>query len=232
MLLYHPDLGQISITFRRNSHRVTARWKNGILALSVPEGISRDEIGRVLEDFIPRLLSSRPTLKYTPDQTLTFPLASFRIARQTHIPDRILGRAALPMSSLEVGSSLDFQNDTTTRAISDMLCRLARRVAPEVLLPHARSIADRLGRHPVEWKVSRGHRILGQCSASGVISLSYVLLFLPEELCDYVIAHEIAHLTELNHSPAFHTLLNSYLGGRERQLVARLRAYTWPVLRS
>ena len=56
-------------------------------------------------------------------------------------------------------------------------------------------------------------------------------MLLPAELRDYVICHELAHLSEMNHSPEFHRILNGYLGGREAELVAALKAYKWPVLR-
>ena len=56
-------------------------------------------------------------------------------------------------------------------------------------------------------------------------------MFLPQELRDYIVLHEIAHLSEMNHSPRFHAVLDGYLGGREAILVNRLKTYSWPVLR-
>ena len=162
---------------------------------------------------------------------LRFPSVDFVIRRQNFAPARILGTASVPVSSVEVGSDWDFDSDRTSVAISDMLCKIARKIAPEVLVPHAREMASHIGRHPVGWTISTGHRILGQCTAHGVISLSYVLLFLPADLRDYVICHEIAHLSEMNHSERFHALLDGYLGGREAELVARLHSYRWPVFR-
>ena len=112
-----------------------------------------------------------------------------------------------------------------------MLCKIARKVAPKVLVPHARQLASDIGRSPMGWTISSGHRILGQCTGRGIISLSYVLLFLPDDLRDYVICHELAHLSEMNHGPGFHQLLDSYLGGRESELVKKLNTYRWPVFR-
>jgi predicted metal-dependent hydrolase len=43
----------------------------------------------------------------------------------------------------------------------------------------------------------------GSCSASGRIRLNWRLMLLPEHLVDYVVAHELAHRRELNHSPRF-----------------------------
>lgn len=84
---------------------------------------------------------------------------------------------------------------------------------------------------PTGWIISSGFRTLGSCSSSGLISLSHILVFLPEELRDYIILHELAHLSEMNHSARFHALLDSYLDGRESQLRSRLRSFPWPILR-
>ncbi|MBI1224492.1 MAG: DUF45 domain-containing protein [Bacteroidetes bacterium] len=43
----------------------------------------------------------------------------------------------------------------------------------------------------------------GSCSNLGNINLSTCLLFAPDDVVDYVIIHELAHLLEMNHSPRF-----------------------------
>lgn len=229
--MHHKELGRVVVTLRRNSRHITARWKDGLVSLNVPHDVCLPDIHRILDDLAPKLLAARPEVFYRDGQRMQFPHAGFVIRRQTFAPSRILGTASLPLSAVEVGSDWNFDDPSTSRAVSDMLCKVAYRIAPQTLLPRAREIADSIGRHPAGWTVSRGHRVLGQCSYKGVISLSYVLLFLPADLCDYVICHELAHLSEMNHSPRFHALLDSYLGGREAELVARLHSYRWPVLR-
>ncbi|MBD3248409.1 DUF45 domain-containing protein [Candidatus Falkowbacteria bacterium] len=47
----------------------------------------------------------------------------------------------------------------------------------------------------------------GSCSAKGNLNFSYKLLFLPQDLADYVIVHELCHLQELNHSKNFWALV-------------------------
>ncbi|MGM9741334.1 MAG: M48 family metallopeptidase [Candidatus Cryptobacteroides sp.] len=51
----------------------------------------------------------------------------------------------------------------------------------------------------------------GSCSTKGNINLNLNLLRLPEYLVDYVILHELCHLREPNHGPAFHALLGRIL---------------------
>ena len=43
----------------------------------------------------------------------------------------------------------------------------------------------------------------GSCAADGSLSYSWRLIMAPPEVLDYVAAHEVAHLAEMNHSPAF-----------------------------
>src|SRR5690606_4279045 len=43
----------------------------------------------------------------------------------------------------------------------------------------------------------------GSCSAAGDLMYSWRLVMAPAEVLDYVAAHEVAHLAEMNHSPAF-----------------------------
>lgn len=47
----------------------------------------------------------------------------------------------------------------------------------------------------------------GSCSATGRLMFSWRLVMAPPEVLDYVAAHEVAHLAEMNHSPAFWTVV-------------------------
>lgn len=47
----------------------------------------------------------------------------------------------------------------------------------------------------------------GSCSRQGNLNFSYRILFLPENLIDYVIVHELCHLGEFNHSQNFWSLV-------------------------
>jgi len=47
----------------------------------------------------------------------------------------------------------------------------------------------------------------GSCSARGTLSFSWRLVMAPAEVLTYVVVHELCHLRELNHSPAFWRLV-------------------------
>ncbi|MGB6007977.1 M48 family metallopeptidase [Castellaniella sp.] len=53
------------------------------------------------------------------------------------------------------------------------------------------------------WALSAAQGRWGSCTSQRRIRLNWRLIHLPPSLIDYVVAHEVAHLKEMNHSPAF-----------------------------
>ncbi len=43
----------------------------------------------------------------------------------------------------------------------------------------------------------------GSCSSKHNINLNWKLIMMPEEILNYVVVHELAHLKQMNHSKAF-----------------------------
>ena len=69
----------------------------------------------------------------------------------------------------------------------------------------------------------------GSCSHNNDISLSIYLMTLPDELIDYVICHELAHVKEKNHSKNFWAHLEQLLPGA-RKMDKEMKKYTTAVL--
>lgn len=82
--------------------------------------------------------------------------------------------------------------------------------------------AERLRVAPSEVILSNARTRWGSCSARGVVRLNWRLVKVPRAEADYVIAHELAHLRHLNHSPAFWRTVASVCPSYER-LRASLR---------
>lgn len=57
----------------------------------------------------------------------------------------------------------------------------------------------------------------GSCSAKGNLNFNCLLMLCPEEVRDYVVVHELCHRKELNHSPAFWSLVECVLPGYKEQ---------------
>jgi predicted metal-dependent hydrolase len=91
--------------------------------------------------------------------------------------------------------------------------------------------APRLGVSYKAYALSAAGTRWGSCTVAGNIRLNWRLIHYPLALIDYVVAHELAHLREMNHSPAFWATVGSvypdYDGAR---LALRKRAHDMPVL--
>ena len=59
--------------------------------------------------------------------------------------------------------------------------------------------------------ITGAERRWGSCSFSGAINFSWKLIMAPREVVDYVVVHELAHITEKNHSPRFWKKVESVL---------------------
>ena len=86
-----------------------------------------------------------------------------------------------------------------SRRLTDFFKRQAR----ALFAARALDFAARLGAKPGRIAVRDTKSRWGSCSQQGALSFSWRLIFAPEFVRDYVVAHEVAHLKEMNHSPRF-----------------------------
>ena len=89
----------------------------------------------------------------------------------------------------------------------ETLVRWLKLRALDALEPRAAHFAARLGLAAPPVRLSNARTQWGVCVESGSIRLSWRLVHVVPTLADYVVAHEVAHLVELNHSRRFWALL-------------------------
>jgi predicted metal-dependent hydrolase len=71
----------------------------------------------------------------------------------------------------------------------------------------------------------------GSCNYRGHIALNWRLIYMPLPVIDYVVAHELAHLKEMNHSPRFWSVVSSLCPDwQARRQELKQLALTIPVL--
>lgn len=88
-------------------------------------------------------------------------------------------------------------------AVRRLLEAWYRERAAELLQARLGPLAADLEVHYTSITVRGQRSRWGSCSSRGTISLNWRLVLLPSRLVDYVLVHELAHLREMNHSPAF-----------------------------
>ncbi|GAA6176365.1 M48 family metallopeptidase [Sulfitobacter pacificus] len=78
-----------------------------------------------------------------------------------------------------------------------------KQVARDRLAGACDDYAARLGRRYSRITMRDTRSRWGSCTSDGGLMFSWRLIMAPPEVLDYVAAHEVAHLAEMNHSPAF-----------------------------
>jgi predicted metal-dependent hydrolase len=91
-----------------------------------------------------------------------------------------------------------------------------KREAKRELETRTRDFAARIGAIPRKISVRDTASRWGSCSVTRSISYSWRLVLAPQFVRDYVVAHEVAHLRELNHGPRFWKLVHELVGDVKR----------------
>lgn len=113
----------------------------------------------------------------------------------THQPGRGVTRKDDATQRLHVYGDSAF----TARRVRDFCVNLARREC-EI---RAMEMASHIGKKVKVVKVREQRSRWGSCSAKGTLTFNWRLVFAPLSVFDYLIAHEVAHLAEMNHSDRF-----------------------------
>jgi predicted metal-dependent hydrolase len=95
------------------------------------------------------------------------------------------------------------------------LAAFLRQMARERLAERAAHHADRLGRGHGKLSLRDTRSRWGSCTTRGDLMFSWRLVMAPPAVLDYVAAHEVAHLAEMNHSPAFWAVCGRLCPGYE-----------------
>lgn len=68
-----------------------------------------------------------------------------------------------------------------------------------------------MGVTPTSIKITSAKKRFGSCSGQNGICYSWRLMLYPSEAIDYVVVHELAHIRQKNHSPAFYREIEKIL---------------------
>jgi predicted metal-dependent hydrolase len=113
------------------------------------------------------------------------------------------------------------------RQVATFVTRWLREEAERLVLPRVPEYAAQVTRLTPTVKLTNARSEWGSCDKNGVIRLNWRLIQLPPELALYIVAHEVAHLVELNHSARFWKLVERLFPG---SAVARETLDDWTAL--
>jgi predicted metal-dependent hydrolase len=204
----------LRIVENNRARRLTLRIDTGGrgLRVTIPPGVARREIDRFLHSHrdwleqrlakVPRRPNVRPGIK--------LPLRG--------VPHRIVhepsARGTVEVSFDDYGPVLIVHGERPhlPRRLADFLKRQAKRDIERLVRKHTAAIrrqakAVRLRDTSSRW---------GSCTADGVLSFSWRIMMAPPPVIDYLVAHEVAHLKQMNHGPKFWKLCAELCPDTER----------------
>lgn len=190
---------------RRLSLRVSSI--DGRVSLSLPKRCSHGEAERFVrakEGWIRRHLARQPARTApVPGAILPFRGRQIEVAIS---PDR---RISLNGDILSVPGPEE--------RIGDRVRAFLKTEARGRLVPAATGYATRLNRRMGRVTLRDTRSRWGSCTSEGNLMFSWRLIMAPDPVLDYVAAHEVAHLIEMNHSPAFWQIVETLCPGYQTQ---------------
>ena len=113
---------------------------------------------------------------------------------------------------LRTGDAPGIESPGDLLTFPDRIRSFLKREAKADLTEAVNRHAERLGVVPDKISLRDTTSRWGSCSSRRTLSFSWRLILAPPEILDYVAAHEVAHLLQMNHSKAFWSLVEESYG--------------------
>ncbi|WP_146822579.1 M48 family metallopeptidase [Alicyclobacillus suci] len=193
---------------RARQVRVILRVVDGVLQVSAPKHISQRVIEQVIDrhqNWILDMLNTATKRIMRPIQAGdTIWLYGQNCILKAHHTNQVIEWA---VASRQILIPDTLQNGQLHNAVYTWLRILAK--------TRLRALAQDLAREfhclPKQIVIKEQKRRWGSCSSKGNINLNWRLIQAPQAVQSYVIIHELAHLTEMNHGPRFWALVRAMM---------------------
>jgi predicted metal-dependent hydrolase len=185
---------EVALKRHARARRFTLRVSksSGTVSLSMPTHAPETEALEFLAEragWVRKHLDAAPEMQ-RPAIGAAFPLLG---------ADRQIVAGPGRMARFHEGQVLMPENGRAGPLLATLLKVMAREALVARCDHHAAGLGRRFGRMTLRDTRSRW----GSCSTRGDLMFSWRLIMAPPEVLDYVAAHEVAHLVQMNHSPAF-----------------------------
>jgi len=199
----HHSSGPIDVRLRPNARakRLILRLdtRTGEPVATCPAHISAEKVGQFLQGHVDWLVEKRN------DRQPNMPFEHGAVVPVRAIPhtleheDEARGTVKLLQEDGEHILLVSGNESHMNRRVTDWLKKQARQDLTASVAIHA----EKLGRRPSAIRIKDTTSRWGSCSADRVLSFSWRIIMAPPHVLDYLAAHEVAHLREMNHSDRF-----------------------------
>lgn len=195
---------------RRLTLRIDAGGRG--LRITVPPGLARGEVDRFLhrqQGWLEQRLAK------VPERPQVRPGIKIPLRGVPHVIVHEPAKRGTVTIGLEGGAAaLVVHGDRRhlPRRLADFLKREAKRDIDALVEKHTTTIGKRAKVVRFRDTTSRW----GSCTSDGTLSFSWRIMMAPAPVINYLVAHEVAHLQEMNHGPKFWKLCDELCPDTER----------------
>lgn len=207
---------RLRVSSRGRNVRLRVTVRRG-LEVVVPRGYDTAKIPALLERkkhwiraALERAEAHRKFFEPMPPWKLPERIELPAIGATWHVESRVVDVPWVAVRAIARDRLLVFGRIADQQAARAALHRWLARQTRQHLVPRLQSLSQRLGLAFERAYVKRQRTRWASCSRHKAISLNAKLLFLPPQLVDYVLVHELCHLAELNHTKRFWRLVQAH----------------------
>ncbi|MCL2674955.1 MAG: M48 family metallopeptidase [Defluviitaleaceae bacterium] len=205
--------------------------RDGQLEVRAPLNVSKNEIERFIA-----LKSNWITDKLRQSSTQLAQRETFELSYGSNV----LYRSKLCPIEAKSGSQIGFDGSCFYMPLSlqpseiKAACvKIYRLLAKQYIPERVRAIAAGMGVVPSRVSINGAKTRWGSCSSKKSLNFSWFLMMADDTVIDYVIIHELAHITQMNHSAKFWEVVAATMPDYNiqraalKQLQQRLRTENW-----
>ena len=100
-----------------------------------------------------------------------------------------------------------------------------RAKANEIIPKRIEYYSNLMNLHPTGIKITSAKKRFGSCNGKNSLCFSYFLMKFSDDVIDYVVIHELAHIKHHNHSRQFYDLVEQYMPDY-KQAERKLKSYS------
>lgn len=227
-----PNQYAIRVSNRAKYMRLTVSLDKGIVVV-VPRSMSKRQLTQYIPEFIKdkqlwiseaiEKLQAKNIVKKTIDQcALPEIIALPGIGQVFSIDYQSESNSYCSETTVKLRHKTDFQleirgNIKDKIQTFSLLEQFFKRYAKYYLKQKLEQLSDELNLPYNRLTIRAQKTRWGSCSAKKNINLNYRLLFIEEELLDYLLLHELVHTVHMNHSKVFWAYLESLMPDARRR---------------
>lgn len=221
----------IRYEIRRNARRMNIALgvENGSFFIAAPLGAPREALAAVVERNGEELRGRLMRRRAAQPQEHRYEEGELFYYRGEQYPLRFIRRDGIHPMKFENGAFLSFEGLAAEeiRHNFEVWYRLRLR---EIIQREFPAWCKRIGAAPRRVSLKNVKTLWGSCSSSGGVTFNIRLALVPPPLAEYVMIHELCHMSEMNHSQKFWTQVAKYCpdyAARRKELKTDGGKYRW-----